>query len=58
MKQVITPWDLELICAEEECLLIERERALRDIALLMRRYEITAAELEAHMLGGAGTGQS
>lgn len=58
MNSPVTPWERELLQAGEKIRLIEREKALRDIAVLMRRYEITADELEAHMLDGAGAGRS
>jgi len=58
MREASTPWERELLQSQEEIRLIERERALRQIVLLMRRFEITAAELEKHMLDDAGTGQS
>ena len=52
MIEASTPWERELLQSHEEIRLIERERALCDIALLMRRYEITVAELQVHMLDG------
>lgn len=46
MNVASTHWEREQIHAEEECWRAERDRALCDIILLMRRYEITAADLE------------
>lgn len=46
MNAISTHWEREQIHAEEECWRAEREQALRDIVLLMRRYEIAAADLE------------
>lgn len=46
MDVTSTPWERERIYAEEECWQAERERALRDIVRLMRRFEISANELE------------
>lgn len=47
-------WERERAYAQEECWKADRERALRDIILLMRCYEISAAELDV-LLQGANT---
>ncbi len=54
-------WERERVYAEEECWKADRERALRDIILLMRCYEISTAELvlilqgaDAECASGAG----
>lgn len=39
-------WERERAYAAEECWKADRERALRDIILLMRCYQINAVELD------------
>lgn len=44
MIETGTHWQRERVHAAEECLRTERERALRDIVLLMRRHGISTDE--------------
>lgn len=46
MKPARTHPELERIQMKEELLTIERERALEDIILLMRRHQISVDELQ------------
>ncbi|AZI36353.1 hypothetical protein [Caenibius tardaugens] len=52
MNVASTHWKRERVHAEEECWQAEREQALRDIILLMRRYDISMNELEPLLQDG------
>lgn len=45
-------WEAERAQAEEELLQLERERALEDIARLVRRFDLTLSEVRS-IVGGA-----
>lgn len=41
-----TPWEAERAQAEEELYQLERERALEDIARLIRRFDLTVDDVK------------